>query len=308
MDFNTYILLNESKGIPLIVKDLTNNVIDNFLKNPEEFLFEKQKDRDIYSIIISGNNVEKPFFSKLYVYITIFKDLNKDSYYKYDLSKWNENLKIFDKVMIEINITNDEIDELKDYLTHELIHAYEDYNRKLNTNKGFSDLEKNTFSLETPEQQTAKENFGNNDKLNLLYHYTYYLLHPERRANIGAVYFELKKYKLTKEDIDNGDYKKLFYYKLYQKINDGISNLVNSLNDEEIKLFGEYIKKSSIKNLYSDNVNLFKRRLIDYMKKRSEETLYKMRKITYEYLSDNNLMENNSFENERKKLLKLMGI
>jgi hypothetical protein len=118
----------------------------------------------------------------------------------------------------------------------------------------------------------------------------------------------LKQKNLNKQDIDNGKYKDMFYYQRYLDINNNVSNLVKSLTDEETKLFGEYIKRSAFKNLYSSNLDLFKQRLVVNFKKSAEETMYKMRKLTYDYLSDNDLMENEQRSIDKEKMLKLMGI
>jgi hypothetical protein len=309
MDFDTFVLLTESKGIPQIVKNITDILISKFFKNSRKFLLKKDLEYNIYLLKFSHEDLNELFFHDLFVYLYVYDEFTKkDSFYNYNINEWNENFKMFNQVVIRIYINKNEINDLSRILAHELIHAYEDHCRIIKTNKGFLNINPDEFSLETVKQIEIKEKFGDNPKLNKLYYYTYYLLFPERRANIGAIYYELKEFELTKQDIDDGKYKDMLYYKIYLQIKENISNLMKSLTDEEAKLFGEYIKGSAFKKLHSNNLQLFKQRIIVNFKKYSEETMFKMRKLTYSYLSDNHLMENFKLIEERSKMLRLMGI
>jgi hypothetical protein len=300
MNSERYVLLNESKGIPNIIKMLTDVVYNKFMNYPEDQII---KDNNLYSILINKNEFKYPFFEKLFVFINIV-DNEQSSYYKHTMSDWNDIDKIYKNIHANIYITKNNIDELKELISHELFHAYEDYKRKLNSDKGFKDIDQNNVSIETDELQKIKNKFGNNDKLNKLSYFVYYMLNIEKRANVSRLYFELKKNNLTKKDINSEIFKKLTFYIIYQNIKNESEGLINSLNDDELNLFGEYIQNSAINNLYSNDKIAFKKRLIQYFKTESENTLKKMRKIMIEYLEDEGLMETK--KSDRSRMIEIM--
>jgi len=306
MNADRFIYLTEAKGIPNIIKLLTDKIYEKYINYPKnEIIYDNDEYR--YSIKIDKNEIENSFFENLFLYIILTNNKSKSSYYKHNLSNWNDKYKIFDKIIIQIFLVKENLDDLKEIISHELHHAFEDYKRKLNTNKNFKDVDSNLISTETDELITISNKFKNNYKLNKLSAFIYYLLNIEKKANISRLYYELKKYNLTKKDINNNEYQKLFFYKIYKEINNSTESLINSLNKEELNLFKEYIKHTSINNLYSNDDNIFKKRIINYLKNNSEETLKKMRKIMIEYLEDEDLMETR-ISNKQKMFELLLNI
>jgi hypothetical protein len=303
MNSERFRLLVESKGIPSGIITLTNIIYNKYINYPTNEIMKDKNNNERYSILVNKNELEYPFFDKLFIYINIVNN-EQSSYYGHTLSNWDEINKIYETININIFILKNNISDLKELISHELFHAYEDYKRKLNINKGFKDINQNNISIETDELQKIKSKFSNNDKLNKLSYFVYYMLNIEKRANISQLYFELKKYNLTKKDINSGIYKNLTFYAIYQTIKNDAEKLINSLNDDEINLFGEYIKNSAINNLYSVDKIAFKKRLIQYFKKESENTLKKMRKIMIEYLEDENLMETK--KSDRSRMIEIM--
>jgi hypothetical protein len=298
-----YFYLEEAKGVPNILKIMSDNIYDKFINYPENEI-EKINNNFRYKIEFNKNELEYSFFEKLIIYITISNDNDESSYYNYSKSNWIENKKIFEKIVINIFILKNNINDLSDIIMHELLHAYEDYQRSLN-NVGFNKMNPNKISIETDDLKKIKEKFGDNNKLNTLAYYVYYLLNIERNAYVSQIYSELKKYKLTKNDINREKYKELTFFKTYLVINNYSEQYVNSLNNDELKLFAEYIQHSAIKNLYSVNNNIFKKKLINYFKSESEKTMKKMYKVMVEYLEDDNLME--VFYLSKKKMLNIIS-
>ena len=304
MNSERYRLLNESKGIPSGIIELTKTIYNKFINYPSNEIIKDNNNNKRYSILIDKNEISYSFFDKLFIYINIV-DVEQSSYYKHTMSDWNDVDKIYEKIHINIYITKNKINDLEGLISHETFHAYEDYKRKLNSGKGFNDINQNNISIETDELQNIKNKFGNNEKLNKLSWFVYYMLNIEKRANVSQLYFELKKFNLTKKDINSGIFKNMTFYHTYETIKNESEGLINSLNDDELILFGEYIKNSAISNLYSTDKIAFKKRLIQYFKTESENTLKKMRKIMIEYLEDENLMETK--KSDWSRMIKIMN-
>jgi hypothetical protein len=175
-----------------------------------------------------------------------------------------------------------------------LHHAYEDYELKLKTNKGFNDRNPNYYSFDTDELNNVRDKFKNNNKLLFLSYSIYHLMNVEEKANVAQLYYEMDKLKFTKEDIQNGKYKDFTYYKNYLNINKYSESYVNSLNNEELKLLMEYAKHTGIKKIITNDINAFKRKLINFLKTNSEYVMNKMKKIMIEYLKYHEMLESHS--------------
>jgi hypothetical protein len=297
-----YKLLIESMGLSPIVSDLTDIVFQKYLKEKDNpYLIDNNK--KTYVIVVDDKEYNKSFFNQLNVIINIVNEEDTVSKYLPKYSNWIEDTMIFDEIFIEIQVDYNSIDDIRELIAHELTHSFEDYNRKKKSNNSFGDVNYNYFSVFTPELNNIIEKFGKNDKLNKLVYFIYYLLEPEKKANVTQLYFELKKLKLNKEDIVNGNYKSLTFYKIYDNINKYSFGLLNSLNDNEIELLKEFVKESYFSNLYSESNDIFINRLYKFFKEKSERALNKMRKITYLYFD--NLNENHKTSTIYKKIFNL---
>lgn len=298
-------LLYESLGLPKVVYDLTELIYKQFLNYNEDLILQTS-DRKVYVIKLNKKDYENSFFNELKLSVEITNnDISDDSRYIPEINGWNDIEKIFNVVKIRIIVNIENKNNIKELIAHELLHAYDDYKTKLNTNIGFIDGNSNYFTINTPELNQIFNKFGDDRKLHFLAYYVYYLLEPEKRANVTQLYFELQKHKFTKEDITSEKYKTLTFYKNYLNINENAENIVNYLNENELSLFKEFIKNSYLVSLYSKSDDVFKRRIIKYFKEKSETTMRKMQKIMMQYLNDGFLMEYDKFQPSRKKFEEL---
>jgi len=295
-----FLLLSEAQGIPDAVKYYTNILYHEFIFYPKEGIIYKN-DSDNYYIIVKGGDNKLSFFNELLMEVIIYENNHDASYYKFDVSGWDENNRKFDRIFIKINMKSDEIPRLREDISHELHHAYEDYKRIANKKEGFLDLRNNITSTDTIEMRAIYNEFKDDDILLKLSNYIYYLLGVEKRANVSAMYQELIKFKLTKQDINDGAYKKMRFYEKYLTIINLTPKMVDSLNSEQLELFGRYVRASSINKIYSPNSSVFKKNLINYFKTESEEMLIKSRKMLMEYLTDYHLLEKTNIDRPKSR-------
>ncbi len=273
-------LIWECKGIP----DVVINIVEIVYVKFENTKPKNDKLGLLYNIQLDRNDVQKPFFNKLEVLILIGENPDLNPHYSPEYNVWDDANRVYDMVKIRVIVSEDYKSEIKELIGHELLHAYNDYRLKFNTNVGFVDRDKNYYSNNTVELNKIKEKFKNNATLNYLTTFIYYLMKTENKGNVTQLYFELEKRNYTLDDINKGKYKNDTFYSIYRKINKYAGDYMDLLNQNELILLGEFISHTNVKKLYSPNINVFKKNMINYFRIESENVLRKMHKIMIEYL------------------------
>lgn len=220
----------ESLGIFNGCKNIVNYIIKNYNNNKELHINVSDiknlpnKFFDEINVYFSSNEIEGINGS----YIAGYDDDKENE--KYQESRWNDNLKIFN--FIDIQIYNyDNIDEsaLAEILTHELTHAWDDWI-----------LRKNGYSF---RDKTLIKNKSNEEILNKVANTIKAL---GIRAVLDNDYEELNNIKEKKKYV--GHLKLLFYYLDKFEINSFIAQMNGSLYNKkfnDIKQCMTYIKEKS---------------------------------------------------------------
>ena len=274
-------VLEEAKGIPIIVKELTPFIFEEFKKIYRVTQFEYLIDFTKEEIPLEGI-----YFEKINVHVVI-NESGGQALYRSNLSDWNEVDQIFKSVNIELELTRPELESFEKFLSHELLHSYEDYKGKLN-NAGFLDRSENQINIYTSGLLDKKDKFGKNVKLHMLINYLYYLMSIEKRANVASVYFDIDKENITLSGFnENPD--QVRYYAIYNNIKNNGPGLVDTLTTDEIKLLREYILQSSVAFIGNarNNDEKLKKELKKYFTEKSQYCLKKIERIVKYYLDEN---------------------
>lgn len=267
--------INESLGLFNGCKSILNYIEKNLLD------FCKQE-----KIIINSSDISSlsdKFFNKLYLtlkktnsdehgeYVNGQVDDNKNN--DYELVKWNKDKQIFN--FIEIRIFYYSENNIRELLTHELIHAYSDY--KLHINK--SSLRINEINLKNKLNKLNISSKDINETIKSIY---YYLNHFEVNAYIGQINscFKNKKFDNAKSCINylsKNSSSYINYKTLYQYINSYLFTDFCKENNIDNKIKNDIIKK--INNIWKKIINhtyLIACEYIDYSFNKSENILYKL--------------------------------
>ena len=220
----------ESLGIFKGCKNIVNYIIKNY-----------NNDKELHINVNDINGLPNKFFDKINVYFasndiegingsyTAGYDDDEENE-KYQNNRWNDNLKIFNFIDIYIyNYNNIDESALAEILTHELMHAWDDWM-----------LRKNGYSL---RDKTLIKNKSNEEILDTVSD-TIKLLGI--RAVLDDDHEELNNIKENAKYIEH--LKLLFYYLDKFEINSFIAQMNGSLYNKkfnDIKQCLEYIKEKS---------------------------------------------------------------
>ena len=297
MNLDEYVMLSESMGVPIEVYDLTNKLVKSFIKEKNKRNKIVDKDGINFSYIFNSSTIKDSFVDEIFLQVNISsKDFN--SFYNYNLSNWDNINKKFKNLVIKISLSFENIKDFKEIISHELLHAFEDYKRRIGDNMGLTKLDGEYTSFQTKTLTDISINFTK--PLKYIEYFLYYLMSIEKRANVTQLYFELKKMDFNIEDIKSKRYKELSFYKIYNNIKDNGDLILNSLNDEELKLLNEHISKiKPLKSIYSKDNNKMISNLKKYFKLESEKVLKKMNKVLLLYIDEefvNNYIKNYKYK------------
>ena len=284
MNMNECIMLKESMGVPIEVYELTNKLVKSFIKEKNKRNSVVRGDVMEFSYVYDSSPIQNTFVDEIILFLNVSsKDLN--SYYDYKLSNWISKDKRFKKIFITISISFENLKDFKDIVSHELLHAFADYKRRIGDNMGLTKLDGEYISFQTKDLTNISKNFTK--PLKYIEYFLYYLMSIEKRANVTQLYFELEKMDFNIEDIKNKRYKELSFYKIYNNIRNNGDLILDGLNDDELKLLNEYIGKiKPLKSIYSKNNNKLIYNLKKYFKSESEKVLKKMNKVLSLYIDE----------------------
>lgn len=282
-------VINEGMGIPEI-----NKMIIDDLKNRYDDLSNYHINGGVYSIKLTSNNLTdntriNSYFDDITINILISPTITESGgEYKFNSANINKDTNKLINPIIDINVSIDNYSILiTKFLTHELLHVYEDYNRYLkNKNIEFKNLNKGRVSYENESLSSIMNIIKANSDLNRIYTIIYSTRDVEARAYISQLYGELNGVNNIREYIVNGEYKNLMTYAFYNRVNIRISDLINKLNSNDIEIIRRFMELLGFNFANNKDLDVFKNRFIAYIKKSSQNILYKMDKIVHEYLND----------------------
>ena len=219
-----------------------NGTFDNF-KNICEFISKQILVNNNYEIDCTSFDT---FFDKIYVNYNEGRGLF-GAYDKYE----NNN------VYIDLNLPKDfdNFFDIENIILHELLHAYEDYNRKLNNNKSLN------YYL-SKSHIKAQLNLNSRDEIiSNLSKCQYFLNDKERRAYFGTLKNTIINIiKDNKISLSNLNYKfivseifKSGIWKQYEIIHNFI-NVINDLSNDEKKLFTTVYNSMNKSNITFNNI------------------------------------------------------
>jgi len=299
-------ILDEEIGIPddfpILIK-IINKIYLNYPKNEMlkndngniEFILLINKDDILKHLTDIGlkDKIKKFFFNGLNIHI-IKTNNNGTSKYIANKVKWDSVNNILDIIYIKITLNIGD-DDFITSLNHELLHAYQDYQTRLKTNNQSLEYNQKHYSTSTPEQLEISKNFSKDSPLDICEKFIYFLLKNERGANVSELYHEMERQNITREKINNGEYKKLKEFQNYTTIYENSDKLINNLDLNELNILKRFIRETSISRLISENDEVFKKRLINYFKDSSQKTLNKFYRLMSKYLDDNEKKQNEKY-------------
>jgi hypothetical protein len=200
--------------------------------------------------------------------------------YEADNGIWNNNLKKFDEITIDLNVNNIDSDDFFPLIMHELTHAYQDYNLRLNGSSLINNLKK----LGVNKNQTVKIDTYEETKRKLAW-VLYHLNDFERSSYIAQIdgYLEntTKLFRNIKEVLDF--MKSTTAYKNYQTIFEWIDDLCNIEDGKKMSEMLKYVEKLS--NLEFLSYDKFKRWLRNKQWKYQYKFNTVLPKLAYKHLN-----------------------
>lgn len=220
------------------------------------------------------------FFKKIDIYI----EETVDVYAAYDKLK-NDTLYI--ELFCEKEIYEDNTDAIMKLILHELLHAYEDFNRINNTGKSIYDYWNHKY----------EQSFQNLNSLSIikrsLSQCNYFLNDQERNAYFSQLEDDIKEiFKKHHISIENFDYskfkeilKKTSIWETYFSLKDFILKIENSTTDNEFRKQVESIWD----NLYDEELsyNIIKKDLLHNWKKFEKKFEQLVPKLICDYIETN---------------------
>lgn len=239
--------LDEKHGYNADIVDYVNNVVP-FLKTTEEFKKFKSSGANEASFMLTSDDIGVlPWFVDIVVNIA-WKRAKVSTYsggYLSNMADFDED-GFFFPIHLEINGQTfmDALYSTRAALCHELLHAYEDYQRRINGKPSIMDA-----SL-TNGYYGAKALIGNKDNIKaIVADLIYRLTSFERNAYVSQLYSEIENGKqiFCREDVFN-NIKKSHAYSDYKRLKNNVTalNLLTAENDRKsvIDAYNETISKS----------------------------------------------------------------
>lgn len=285
-------VINEGMGMPNVIKNIVNLSNKLFNENNNGKICGSGDSRYVESkIVIDGNNINDSFFNDLIIVVREYDSdsQNLHSFYVPKLSEWDVVNNKFDIFYITISLNKDNLYEFSEKLTHELLHAYEDYKRILK-GRGFNNLDQERITVDG--DRLTNINRYMIGRLLPIKAMIYLNLDTEKRANIAQFYAELNKNEITINSIKNNSYKNLSGYNIYKNMYNTVSNLIDNLNTNEINILIDYCIIMNLGSIINRNESEtitekdFKNRFIKYIQTGANNTMIKMDKIVWEYIND----------------------
>lgn len=256
-----------------IANAIHEDIKENGIKLGDEYPFTKN--------FLEEYDFKFIFFKELYIKYT-----KNNTAYNLKESKFNEEDCMFDVIEIDIDFkVYNTYPKIARALTHELLHAYEDLNRRINKVDSLQDVFDNDFYKKTlkSDNKYYRTLLNNLDKV-------------EQRAYINELSIELEtnKFNIFKYSTFTEAYNAAMMlfatkssFKIYIEGHNVLQKLYTASDDKKQEFVNVYndvynsnvnfdvIYKRLIK-IYSDILNKFRKRILniflDYYKKHSEKT------------------------------------
>lgn len=269
-------LLNEGMGIPNIIKNIVNTLRDYYIDDVN--YVNNQLKLNINNLSDLYNEL---YFEDIDIEINIVED-NYGAEYKHKSTKFNGNRLTNVEIVINVDINNRN-NLIDKFLTHELLHSYEDYLRYVNNPKySFKNMTDGRVSYSDKIENTIK----NNPNLSRIKEFIYSTRDLERRAYVAQFYSEIKNVEDIDTYIRTGDYKNIITYSYYLRINNRIEDIMRSLSDNDLIALKEFVEMIGLNFSKTSNLEVFRNRFIVYIKNSTKDMLFKLNKVAIEYWND----------------------
>ena len=238
--------------------ELSLSIANAIYGDIQETGLKKDSEWEITKEFLEQNNFKFIFFNTLYI-----KQLNKpDARYNLNQTKFNENENMFDEIEIDIDFRlYNTYPKIARVLTHELLHAYEDLQRRINNKETLDDV----FKKGSYSKTLKKDHKFYRTMLNNLHDVELRAYMNELTVELEAIEFDIDDYATHDEAYKDALiwFAKKTSFNSYILGMNTIQNLYGASNEEKQKFVDVY------NDVYDSNVNfdiIYKRLIKQYTK------------------------------------------